>query len=148
MTTIIFVRHAEAGGAMGDPQDPGLTPAGRARAETLAKALSTSGISAVYTSQYNRTRETGKIVADACHAAVTSVPVGANRDADAAALIAQIEREHPGQTVLVVGHSNTVPLMVQRASGITVDPIADTEFDHLYIVSIHDGIAHLVQARY
>jgi hypothetical protein len=62
-TTIIFVRHAEAAG--GDPRDPPLTPTGVARADALAKALSGAGVSAVYSSQFNRTRSTGEAVAKA-----------------------------------------------------------------------------------
>ncbi len=146
-TTIIFVRHAEAAG--GDPRDPSLTPAGEVRAAALSKALSGAGVVAVYTSQYNRTRSTGGVVGKAAGATVTVVPVaGATLDADASTLIERIVRDHAGKTVLVVGHSNTVPLMVKKASGVGVDAITETEFDRLFVVNIRDGVARLIQARY
>jgi broad specificity phosphatase PhoE len=146
-TTIIFVRHAEAGG--GDPRDPTLTPAGEARAQALVKALSGAGVAAVYTSQFNRTKQTGDAVAKANNVTAVVVPVaGATLDADAGALIARIVKENPGRTVLVAGHSNTVPLMVKKASGVTVDAIPETEFDRMFIVTIRDGVTSLIQAKY
>ncbi len=147
VTTIIFVRHAEAGA--GDPKDPSLTPAGEARAQTLVKALAGSGVSAVYTSHLNRTKQTGAAVAAATGATSTAVPVnGATLEADAQALIARILREQAGKTVLVVGHSNTIPVYAKAAAGAAVEAIADTEFDRMFIVTVRDGVAHVIQARY
>ncbi len=147
-TTIVFVRHAEAAGGT-DPRDPTLSPAGQERAKALVKALSSSGVAAVYTSQYNRTRMTGEAVAAAASVTATAVPVvRASLVADAEALIARIVKEHAGKTVLVVGHSNTVPLMVQEATGVAVDPIAETEFDRMYVVTIRDGVARVISAKY
>jgi broad specificity phosphatase PhoE len=54
---------------------------------------------------------------------------------DAAALVKDL-KAHPGQTVLVVHHSNTLP-QVMEALGISRPPaIADTQFDLLFIVTI------------
>lgn len=156
-TTLIFVRHAEAGA--GDPRNPSLTPAGEARAQTLLKTLEKAGITAVYTSEYNRTQQTGGAVAKALNITPVTVPVNA-RPAGASmpgpdaitegakAMIARITTEQAGRTTLIVGHSNTVPIMVGIAAGQTIDPIADTEFDRLFIVTIRDGVASIVKARY
>jgi broad specificity phosphatase PhoE len=147
VTTMIFVRHAEAGA--GDPKDPSLTPAGEARAQNLTKALAASGVSAVYTSHLNRTKQTGAGVAAAAGVSAIAVPVnGATLNADAQALVARILRENAGKTVLVVGHSNTIPVYAAAAAGTAVDPVADTEFDRMYIVTVRDGVARVIQARY
>lgn len=157
VTTIIFVRHAEAAG--GNPQDPSLSPVGEQRAQALLKAVSTAGIAAIYTSQYQRTQQTGGVVARALGVPLTAVPASSAtavngapathpREADAAALVARILREHTGRTVLVVGHSNTVPVLVKQAARVTVDAIADSEFDRMYIVTIRGGVTNVIQARY
>jgi broad specificity phosphatase PhoE len=38
--------------------------------------------------------------------------------------------------VLVVGHTNTVPAIVLGLSGQTIAPIADTDFDNIYIIKV------------
>ena len=58
--TVIVVRHAEA--LTGD--DPGLSEAGTARANALAKSLKDAGITAIYVTQYARTRDTASRSAD------------------------------------------------------------------------------------
>jgi len=40
--------------------------------------------------------------------------------------------------VLVCGHSDTVPDIVKRLSGVVVDPIPDARFDGLYVVTMND----------
>ena len=46
-------------------------------------------------------------------------------------------REHKGKIVLVVGHSNTVPVMIgNMGASKKVPPIAEAEYDNLYLVSI------------
>jgi broad specificity phosphatase PhoE len=144
-TTIIFVRHAEAAG--GNPRDPSLTPEGVERAQRLAKALESANVAAVYTSQYTRTRRTGELGGGGAPVTVVQVN-GATLDADAATLVARIAREQPGRTVLVVGHSNTVPIMVHKAAGRDVTAIAEDEFDRLYIVTDVAGKPSLIQAKY
>ncbi|MEO5509047.1 MAG: phosphoglycerate mutase family protein, partial [Longimicrobiales bacterium] len=141
------VRHAEAAG--GDPRDPTLSPAGQERAQALLKAMGGAGVAAVFTSQYNRTKQTGEVVATASGTTVTVVPVNrVSLDADADALIARIVHDYAGRTVLVVGHSNTVPVMVKMATGIVVDPIAETQFDRLFVVTIADGAGRVIQTKY
>jgi hypothetical protein len=51
--------------------------------------------------------------------------------------------------VVVVGHSNTVPAIVEALSGRKVAPISDAEYDHLFIVTIPpDGSPRLIKARF
>ena len=52
-------------------------------------------------------------------------------------------------TVLVVGHSNTVPAIVERLSGEAPPPIGDSEYDRLFVVTlIGSNQAKVVTLRY
>ncbi len=55
----------------------------------------------------------------------------------------------PGETLLIVGHSNTVPGIVEALSGEAVPPIADDEYGRLYRVDLAaDGTAQLEVFEY
>ena len=57
--------------------------------------------------------------------------------ADNEAVLAHILSEHKGQVILVVGHSNTLPtLIADLGAHKSVPPIADSEYDNIYIVAI------------
>lgn len=147
-TTLLLVRHAEAGGG-DDPRDPPLTPAGRARAGSLAETLRDAGITAVVSTQYRRTRETGGAVAEALGLTPTVFEVGGTEvEQYSRALLDHVLAQHAGGTVLLVGHSNTTPIVVAAATGLPADTIAETEFDRLYVVTLGDGTPRVVRARY
>jgi len=49
----------------------------------------------------------------------------------------QIVREHKGKIILVVGHSNTVPILIgSMGASKKVPEIAENEYDNIYLVSI------------
>lgn len=104
--TVIVLRHAEKD-AQGDPQDPHLGEAGQRRAQTLAALLRKSGASALFASEFHRTRDTLAPLAAALGLAVESVPAR-----DTAALVKRIDALPPGATAVVAGHSNTVPAIL------------------------------------
>ena len=144
-TTFVVVRHAEKGND--DARDPSLSDAGRARALALALArlLADAPLSAVYATGYRRTQQTALPAAEAHGLTVTTY----DAQSTAATFAAQLRAAHTSGTVLVVGHSNTVPEIVAALSGQPVEPMADTEFDRLYRVRIaSDGTAMLEQSRY
>ena len=133
-TTIIFVRHAEKVGAMGD--DPELSPAGRRRVAELTRQLQDAdviaGIDAIYATPYKRTRETAQPLAEALDLPVTSYDPDDNE-----AVLEDILDKHKGEIILVVGHSDTLPgLIADLGASKRVPPIADDEYDNLYLVSI------------
>jgi broad specificity phosphatase PhoE len=135
VTTVIVVRHAER--AADDPADPGLSAAGRARAHALREAVSAAGVTAVYATQYRRTRETGAPVAAERGFEVTVRPIDASNSATHAADLArEIATTHAGGTVLVVGHSNTVPELVAALGGGAVDALPESEYDRMYILVV------------
>jgi len=126
-TTVILVRHAEK-----DTQpegDPALTRAGQARAELLKRMLLDKNIKAIYTSEYRRTKETAKPLAD--ELGITPIEIN-----EAEPIANSILKKNEGQTVLVVGHTNTIPEIIKRLGGEAIDKIPETEFDNMFTVTI------------
>ena len=133
-TTVIFVRHAEK--ATEPTTDPPLSEAGKRRAAELTRQLVdadvVAGVDAVYTTPYRRTVETAKPVADAL-----GLPVNSYDAADTEAIMEEIVKEHKGKIILVVGHSNTLPALIgNMGASKKVPPIAEDEYDNIYVVSI------------
>jgi len=140
---VIVVRHAEK--ATDDKRDPTLSAAGKERAKALAQMLRDEPLVATYATQYRRTQLTAAPSAYASKLRVTVRPAGES----AASLAAQIKHKHENGSVLVVGHSNTVPDIVAALSGQEITAIADEEFDRYYIVSWPaQGSAKLESGRY
>ncbi|MCX5742924.1 MAG: histidine phosphatase family protein, partial [Proteobacteria bacterium] len=120
-------------------------PAGLARAARLATLLADAHIGAVYTSQYVRTHDTGVPTADAAAIAITTRPV--DGVADGMELVAAVAAGG-AHAVLIVGHSNTVPETVLAFTGTTVAPIAETEYDRLYTITLAPDGPHVVAGTY
>ena len=147
ITTVIVVRHAEKATGQGD--DPHLSDAGERRAEALARALENAGVSAVITTQWKRTAETALPTAREAGATPEVVPVAWDSIPRNAADVAAAVRRHPGEVVLVVGHSNTVPDIVAALGVERPAEICDSEYDRMEIVSMEEGgNAQLIEARY
>ena len=142
-TTVILVRHAEKAAA--PAADPPLTPAGETRARALLDAVRDAGVGAIITTQFERTRATAAPTASAL--GITPEVVAATGRTHAQDVAAAI-RKHAGQTVLVVGHSNTIPEII-GALGTTVPPICDAEYDNLYVVVLPPtGAAKLIRTKF
>ncbi len=150
-TTVILVRHAEKA-APGDPEfvdadpiDPPLSAAGRERAEALARTLGEAGVAAVYASEYARTQQTVAPLAAAIGRQVTIHPA-----ADTPGLVARIGDRHAGETIVVAGHSNSVPAIIAALGAGSVDPIEDEwEYDNLYVVVVEaPGKARVSTLKY
>lgn len=142
---VFVVRHAET---TTDPNDPPLSAAGQARAAALAQLVAPAGLGAVLSSQFRRTRETGIPAATAASLTVEVIAVTSANIATYGALQATTARNHAAKTVLVVGHSNTVPATVEALTGTTVPPITETEYNRLYKVTLDATGAHLEATTY
>jgi len=146
-TTVILVRHSEKEAGK---EDPSLSAAGRERALELARVLADVDVSGLYSSQYRRAIQTLEPLAARSGLEVHLVPL--ERDDLAGQLKAMAEgllRAHRGSTVVVSGHSNTVPGLI-RALGVTDPPaLDDDEYDDLFVVSVEtDGSARLLHLHY
>ena len=135
---IFIVRHAEKAATESRQQtdankhammadNPPLSPAGQARAKKLAEALRSAGIHTIYTTEYQRTRQTAAPLAEA----LKLKPVmAAARDTDT--LLQQLRRAKTN--VLVVTHADTIPLIL-KGLGVKDDvKIGDNEWDSLFVV--------------
>ena len=133
-TTVIFVRHAEKAAEPAD--DPGLSSTGLRRVGELTRQLKDAdviaGIDAVYSTPFRRTEETARPIAEAL-----DLPLNHYDAADTEAIMDYIVKEHKGKIILVVGHSNTLPALIgNMGASKRVPPIAENEYDNIYIVSI------------
>ena len=143
-TEYVIVRHAEK--STDDARDPSLSEAGYVRAQDLARLLVDSPISAAYATKYQRTQQTAAPTADAHGLSISTY----DAMLPAAQLATQLRTSHAnGGTVLVVGHSNTVPDIAATLSGQETDAMPESECDRLYRVRIdNEGKASLVTERY
>jgi broad specificity phosphatase PhoE len=143
---VFVVRHAEK---ISD-EDERLSEAGRARAARLAEMLKRSGITAVYSTDTERTLGTAKPLADALGLKIGIYEAKAmNVRVDSTALVDRLHREAPRGIVLVVGHSNTVPSLLSALGCPDAVTIAGDEYDNLFVVVPNEGAkATLVRLKY
>lgn len=121
-----LVRHAEK---TTEKNDPGLTDVGVRRADDLAARLSEIKLDKIYSSNYIRTRDTA---APTAKAQGVRVEIYDPKDLEgfAAALLA--ETGH----ILVVGHSNTTPPLVEFLGGEGGEPIVEAnEYNRFYVIT-------------
>lgn len=144
LTIVYVVRHAEKSDADPTDRDPALSPAGIARTESLVAALQDASIDAAFATEYKRTQLTVQPVAAAHHIEVTITDAR-----NPAALAQRITEEFRGHTVLVAGHSNTVPVVL-KALGIADAPkLAESDYDDLFIVTLAgDALPALLHLHY
>ena len=143
-TTLILVRHAEKKIVPPENKDPDLSPAGQARADELARMFADSGIAAIYATQYKRTQQTVKPLADKLKLPVTQIE--AKKTAD---LVKEIRAHNAGQVVFIAGHNNSVPEIIAAIGGPQLPIIPETEYDNLFVLTIYkDGSAKLLKMKY
>jgi broad specificity phosphatase PhoE len=135
-TTVILVRHAEKAAEGGS--DPALSDAGRARAAALAAELADDSVDAILVTPFVRTGQTAANIAAALGLTPDTIPVQGGGEAHVAAVRAAIAA-HAGHTVLVVGHSNTVPALVAALGGPAGIAIAEAEYGNLFTVTLEEG---------
>lgn len=130
---LYLVRHAEKASEASDPE---LTQAGHERAAWLATWLADRPLAAVWSSDYQRTRDTAAPTAQTHQLPLI---IYDPRDLDRLA-IQLLERK---ETALVVGHSNTTPELAALLCGCPVEPMDDSEFDRIIVVTPGDGKARV-----
>lgn len=138
-TVVVVVRHAEKAPPATD-RDPALSEAGQARARALAEVVRGMGIDAALVTQLRRTRLTAEPAAAEAGIAPRVVPVGGAPVEAHAREVARVAAEaHAGRTVLVVGHSNTVPLILHALGAPPMPELCEGEYAHLFVVVLRPG---------
>lgn len=123
---VIVVRHAER-----DSGVDALNAIGQQRAIDLAELLQNTEIDAVYCSQYERTKETAIPICEA--QGLEPIIYDAHQIQE---LVLRIKKHHVEKTVLVVGHSNTVPATINEFGIVPpLDDLDHDEYSNLYILS-------------
>lgn len=142
------VRHAEREDDGSD--DPGLSETGRARAFALADTLADVAIDAVYTTQLRRTVDTAAPLLAARQVPVHQWPVERGQAASHVSALAEaLCSRHNEASILVVGHSNTVPQLVAALGGRSEALISEREYDHFYQLRLASGQdAELMRLRF
>ena len=129
-TTVYYlIRHAEKDRSTSD-KDPELTKKGLERANNWVEVFKDKKIDLVFSTDYKRTQQTAAPIASAKNLEVLSYdPRGLYND--------DFKAQTKDKTVLVVGHSNTTPALVNTILGNQkYDKIDDSDNGKLFIVSI------------
>jgi broad specificity phosphatase PhoE len=152
-TIVLIVRHAERNDAAAcDPPEDGppLSQAGGIRARELARVAREARVAVIYASEFCRTQQTVQPLATQLALPITEVDQFApDGTPDIDALIAHLWANNKGKVVLIAGHTNTVPVIIEKLGGGTVAPIAESEFDNLFIVIVpRFGRTKVIHLRY
>lgn len=129
-TKIYLVRHAEKETG----KDPVLTPAGRQRAGDLLRTLKHKNITHIYSTPYKRTQMTG----DSLRIQLGIDTLIYAADTIGTDLINKIKSHNDvGKTILVIGHSNTIPALIRHlgVSDFAIKELNETEFDNLFLIT-------------
>lgn len=126
-TTIYLIRHAEKADASKNPE---LSEQGVERALRWANYFEKIPLEIFYTTLTIRTQQT-----------IASVASTKNKEIQfyqpAVFSLKEIAANHLGKTILVVGHSNTIPKHINEFLGEEIyDQIDENEFGNLYKITI------------
>jgi phosphohistidine phosphatase SixA len=115
-----------------DGDDPGLTEEGRRNAEKLAALVAADPPAAIYVSTTRRARETAAPLA-----AKLGIPLKTYDPRNPSGLIDAVRAEKG--TVLIVGHSNTVPDIIARLGGTKPEPLTDSDYGDVWHITGAEG---------
>lgn len=133
VTTYYLIRHAEKDRSEKGLKDPHLTEKGKLRAKKWANVLNHVSFDAIYSTNYFRTIETAQPLAENKQLKILPYnPRSLNINAFKEATI--------GKTVLIVGHSNTTPMLVNKIIGHKkYAQIEDNNNSNLYIILLNNN---------
>jgi broad specificity phosphatase PhoE len=131
--TIYLVRHADK---VSDETDALLSDAGHRRAECLANTLADAHIMQIFTSDLQRTQQTAAPLAERLHLRPVVIPLSRPDK-----LIEAI-RSGKAANVLVVWHDATLPKILRALGAPEVTPIAHTEYDRFFILTLDADEKH------
>ena len=144
--TVILVRHAEKVDASADPV---LSEAGQRRAFDLAVALGDADLTHVFTSPLQRTVLTARPAAEAHAINPEVISFEGGTEAHVRRVADRVRALPDDAVVLVVGHSNTVPLIAGALGETGPSEMRDCEYDRLIVIPVEDdGDSPAIITRY
>jgi phosphohistidine phosphatase SixA len=136
---VVIIRHAER--ASESDTDSPLKKEGHDRALRLVTVLKDAGITAIYTSKFQRTIQTGAPLAKALGLTPSAL--------SETELVKALKGLAANARILVVGHSNTIPQIVSGL-GVTAkiaNPVQG--YDNMFVVTQRQsGASTLLHLRY
>ena len=142
-TTFILVRHAEK--AIDGTNNPPLSEAGLQRANDLAALLANQKIDALYSTPFIRTE-------------ATLTPIGRDKGMEVknydpyagASWLSEALKKHKGGTIVISGHSNTIPGLANALLGEeTFQQFDDNDYSNLIIIVTNEvGKGKLVRLKF
>ncbi len=138
---VFLVRHAEK---VDDTDDAALTKEGLERAERLAAILKDAGITAVYTTQFQRTRNTAAPLCREAGVKPVVIPQGEEQK-----VVDLVRTKHKNEVVMVVGHRGTVIRMLKMFGAREPFAIGSGEHSQIFlVVPTKKGSPTALQLRY
>ena len=135
ITTFYLIRHAEKDRSNPDEKNPNLTSKGLERANHWAKYFDSIPLNSIYTTSYKRTMQ-------------TIDPVSRKKNIEPKIYspnkinIPNFIETNYGKNILISGHSNTTPDMVNRLiDEKKYEDMLDTDNKSLYVVKLIDSTA-------
>ncbi len=131
-STVFVLRHAEYDVISGVPnQGLHLNSLGVARAEQLGKVLCDADVNEIFVSDFVRTQETAQELATN----MSLAPI-IYSNSNIQNIVQQIKTNYIGKTIVIVGHSNTVPQIINEF--ILGSPVIniDYEFHNLFVITL------------
>lgn len=137
-TTYYLIRHAEKDRSDPSNSNPELTLEGRQRAQRWSAVFERIALDAVYSTNYLRTIQTASPTAEAHHIALQFY--------DPRALYSEeFKASTKGQSVLILGHSNTIPELANAILGEQqFENIPDDINSYLYVITVIDNYANSI----
>lgn len=145
-TIFFFVRHAEKAD---NSDNPDLSADGYERAGRLGRIMENAGLNFIFATDKLRTQKTAEAVQNQAH---TPPWILYSRDdaAETAWLQEQLTSRR-GKRLLVVGHSDTLPRMINKLTGGNpqLGPLDENSFNVFYVVACRQmGEAVLLMKTY
>lgn len=137
-TTFFVVRHADRTGS-----EDKINEAGKVRAEVLRKFMAEQGVNAVYSTKYQRCKDTAQPTATTTKTKIIEYPGQPNK-----AWFAAVRKKHAGQVVLIVGHSNTIVPVANGLGAKIKHTVEHEDYNDMFIVRVTGDSAQGVRINY
>ena len=119
-----------------------LSTAGHTRAGVLRDKLMDKKIDLIYATPFQRTQETAQPLANALNKPLL---IYRNNAEDS---IANVLKANKTKNILLVGHSGNIPSIIEKITGKKIDPIAEDQYDDLYIIKFKKRAIALSETKY